>query len=187
MGHTHSVSRKNISQRKFIRIISLSVCLSIFIFGASGCGDSSELLDLALGPTGRKPIDVSRTGVNNFFVDPQFGNVQQQFSEIKNTLGLKFVRVLFAWTDSVQPSPNRDPGFGLFDQIIDSIPPGVDVLIVLSHTPSWMTNPANWVDGNPRKTWVEKWVRPTVNRYKGRGGIVGWEVWERTRHSYRAF
>ncbi len=163
-------------RRKFISRNLFALAIAFFpIFGA--CSDAKDLIDLAIDPPGRKPIDVARTGVNNFFVDRQFGSVPQQFDEIKNTLGLKFVRVLFAWTDSVQRSPNVEPGFGLFDQILDNVPPGVDVLIVLSHTPSWMANPANWIDGDPRKTWVEKWVRPVLNRYKGRGGIVGWEVW----------
>lgn len=155
----------------FFLTLCFSLCVSML-----ACTDAKELLDLALNPPGRHPVDQSRVGVNNFFVDSEFGSIKQQYREIKDTLGLKFVRVLFAWTDAVQPSPNSPANYSFYDQIMANVPPGVDVLIVLAHTPSWMTDPANWIQGNPRLTWIEKWLKPTVRRYASSGGITGWEV-----------
>ncbi len=158
----------------------ISYIISAFLFASAfiSCGsDAADLAQIALNPPGRKTIDRSMVGVNNFFVHPEFGSISEQYSEIRDTLGVKFIRVLFAWTDDVQPSPNTPPNYGFYDDIIDAAPPGVDILVVLSHTPSWMADPANWVGGNPRTTWTEKWLKPTVSRYAGHGRIVGWEVW----------
>ena len=160
--------------------LPLHCCLAALmaIMGVAACSsDSSDLVELAFDPPSRKPIDRSLVGVNNFFVNPEFGTIPQQFSEIRNTLGVKFVRVLFAWSDDVQSSPDTAPNYSFYDDIINAIPGDVDVVVVLSHTPNWMSNSANWIDGNPRKTWVERWLRPTVARYAGRRGIIGYEIW----------
>ena len=145
---------------------------------SSACtSDGDELLELALDPPSRKSIDRSRTGVNNFFVNSEFGSIQSQYSEIRNTLGLRYVRVLFAWTNAVQPSPNAAPDYNFFDNILANIPSGVDVLITVVHTPDWMNDPANWIDGDPRKTWVDLWLRPTVARYAATPGVLAWQIW----------
>jgi len=158
------------------RLIRNIFIATLLTFGA--CSDADELLDLALDQPSRKPIDVNKTGVNNFFVNRQFGNTNAQFKEIRDTLGLKYVRVLFAWGDGVQPTPNSERFYGFFDEIAGAIPPGVEVTVVLAHTPSWMARPANWgPEGNPRLTWVREWLRPTVRRYAGTPGITAWEVW----------
>lgn len=142
-----------------------------------GCGsDASDLLDVTLNPPDRKPIDPDRTGVNNFFVDSQFGDISTQAHTIRDTLKLHFVRVLFAWTSDVQSSPDADPNYSFYDSILDNIPSGVDVLVVLSHTPNWMTDSNNWIGGDPRETWVQRWLKPTVQRYAGNGKIIGYEI-----------
>lgn len=156
----------------------LLVALLLALVALPGCSsDTKELIELETNPPSRKPIDVSRTGVNNFFVDRAFGTIPQQYREIRDTLGLRYVRVLFAWSDEVQPSFNTPPDYNFYDDIIANIPAGVDVLITVAHTPSWMSTPSNWIDGDPRKTWVEKWLRPTVARYANRPGIIGWQIW----------
>lgn len=142
-----------------------------------GCNDAKELVDLGLDPPERKPIDVGRTGVTDFFVDREFGTVEQQYAEIRDKLGLRHVRVLFAWTDAVQPTPSSPVNVGFFDQIISSAPPGVDILVTVAHTPSWMADRANWVTGDPRSTWIELWFKPLVQRYGSAGQITGWEIW----------
>lgn len=123
-----------------------------------------------------QPIDISEMGVNNFFVDSQFGTIDQQYADIEDNLGLHYVRVLFAWSDQVQPTPTSPLDYSFYDNILAGIPAGVDVLIILVHTPAWMSDSANWVDGDARKTFVEKWVTPTVQRYANNTGVVGWEV-----------
>jgi len=164
--------------KKSLSISLLALALGIF-FSACGSGDDLEdLVDLAIDPPERRQIDVSRTGLNNFFVDPQFGNIPQQFSDIRDNLGIRSIRVLMAWSNEVQGSPGDAAFYGFYDAIINSIPAGVDVVVVLAHAPDWMGNSANWtVNGNPRDTWIENWLRPTVSRYAGNGRIVGWEVW----------
>ncbi len=151
----------------------MAVCLLSF----AACTDAGELLDLALDSPSRKPIDRSRLGINNFFVDREFGTIEEQFLEIRDKLGINSVRILVAWTDGFQPTPTSQPVYGFFDDIVTSIPAGMDVIIVLAHTPSWMSNPDNWIQGNPRVTWVERFYRPTVRRYGRLPGVLGFEVW----------
>ncbi len=155
-----------------------SALLFLLLFSQLACtSEVRELIDLALDPPSRQPIDQSRTGVNNFFVDPEFGSTESQFLEIRDTLRLNYVRVLFAWTNEVQPTPDSIPDYNFYDSIVERIPPGVDILVTLVHTPDWMADPANWINGDPRATWVERWLRPTVERYAGTPGIIGWQVW----------
>ncbi len=157
--------------------------LYLIIFSLASCsdagdiGDVENLIDLALDEPSREPVDTSRVGVNNFFVDREFGTIGQQYSDINNNLGLNFVRVLFAWTDPIQPTPNSPINYSFYDDIMNNVPAGVDILIVLVHTPAWMTDPANWENGNPRATWVNRWLTPTAQRYGGNGRVIGFEVW----------
>jgi hypothetical protein len=148
--------------------------LSLSLFG---CSDAEDALDSVLDPPDRQEISKDTTGVNNFFNQPQFGSIEAQANEIRSTLGLRFVRVLFSWNDQVQSGPNAAKNYSFYDDILDQVPQGSDVLIVLAHTPGWMADPANWNEGDPRRTWVEQWLTPTVRRYAGRRGIIGWEVW----------
>ena len=139
--------------------------------------DSGGLLDLAFNPPGRKPIDRSTVAVNNFFVNPEFGSIQGQFADIVGNLKITRIRLLFAWTDGVQPSPGSSLNYSFYDSIISQVPPGVQVVLVLAHTPSWMTNSANWTSGgNPRTTFVDRWVTPTVKRYANVAGVEAYEV-----------
>jgi len=152
---------------KFIGILLVLFC---------SCGDAGQLIDIALDPPSRKPIDKSIVGVNNFFVNSEFGSIQEQYNDINSNLGLKYYRVLFAWTDDVQPSPTSPLNFSFYDQIAINIPAGAEVLVVLTHQPSWMANPANWTSGDVRSTWVDRFLKPLVSRYGNVNGIVGFEI-----------
>lgn len=153
------------------------VCFILFLSLLIGCGSSvDDALDLAEGPE-RKPIDTSRLGVNAFGNDMRFGSPASQYRDIRDTLGLSFVRVLFNWDDDTQASPGSSLFYGFYDEIIDSVPSGVDVLIVMTGLPSWMVNPASWVDGNPRITFVERFVKKIVQRYGTRGRIIAFQIW----------
>lgn len=163
----------------------LALFLPLLLLAGQGCSDvkdAVEALELELDKPERRPIDKSRMGLNNFFNNSASGSISQQFGDIAGKLGVRYVRVLFAWTNEVQPSPQSAPNYSFYDSVINSIPPGVDVLIVLTHTPDWMVNPANWINGNPRATFVERWLRPTVRRYARRGGIVGYQVFNEPDH-----
>lgn len=169
-----SLSRPLSAVRRAFAALAVLLGSAAFIFGCSS--GTEDLLGIALDPPSRKPIDTSIMGVNNFFIHPEFGSIPEQFADIQRNIRLRHVRVLFAWTDDVQPTPDSEPSYGLYDDIVAAIPPGVDVLVVLTHQPQWMADPSNWINGNPRQTWVERWLKPTIARYRGTPGIVGWEI-----------
>lgn len=150
--------------------------IALLLFFLCSCGEAGDLLDIALDPPSRKPIDKSIVGINNFFVNNEFGSISEQYTDINSNLGLKFYRVLFAWTDDVQPTPSSPLNFSFYDQIALNIPAGADVLVVLTHQPSWMADPANWTSGNARSTWVDRFLKPLVARYGSVPRINGFEI-----------
>lgn len=144
---------------------------------ATACG-SSDLLDLAFDPPEPKPLDISKVALNSFFANREFGTIGEQYNDITNTLGIRKLRILLPWTDGVQPTPDSALNYSFYDSILSQVPAGVEVVIVLAHTPSWMSDSSNWgFGGNPRTTFVERWVRPTIQRYAGSRGINAWEIW----------
>jgi hypothetical protein len=153
----------------FLLLISL-------LFSFQSCSDSRDLLSLALSPPGREPLQRELIGVNNFFVDREFGTIREQYQDISQNIGIKFIRVLFAWSDGVQPTPNSLPNYSFYDDIAANAPPDVDLLIVISHAPTWFTNPGTWVDPNPRRAWIEQWLKPTVERYRNSPRVIGFEI-----------
>lgn len=156
-----------------MRILSALLCVLMI-----GCNSSSvdDAIDLIEGPS-RKTIDTTRMGVNAFANDSRFGSIGSQYREVRDVLGLSYVRILFAWNDAVQSSPGAAPNFSFYDDIADGLPSGVRALVVITGLPSWMSDPANWIDGNPRTTFVELWVRPVVQRYGANARIEGFQIW----------
>ncbi len=151
------------------------IILSFFL--ACDSSGVKDAIEQGLNPPSRKPIDTTRMGVNAFVNEPAFGSISAQFREVKNTLALSYVRVLFNWSDGVQPTPGAALNLGFYDAISSALPSGIDALVVLTGLPSWMSNPANWIDGNPRKTFVENFVKPVLQRYAGNGRIIGFQIW----------
>lgn len=164
------------SVRSYFRRVTQTLVAFAVALALNGC-DTGDLLDLALDPPSRKPIDPSIVGVNNFFVNDGFGTIDEQYADVQRNLRLKYVRVLLAWTDGVQPTPTSPLNFSFYDEVLRRIPPGVEVNIVLAHTPSWMTRSENWVAGNPRRTYAVKWVRPVAARYRNNGRVTSIELW----------
>jgi hypothetical protein len=162
-------------------MIFKKTCLYLLAFmlisSISACSDAKDLISLALSPPGREPIQKELVGVNNFFVNQQaFGSINQQYQDITGNLGIRYIRVLFAWSDEVQPSPGAAPNFSFYDAIASQAPPGTELLVVVAHTPSWFTNPGNWADPNPRRAWLEQWFKPVVQRYRNSPAIAGFEI-----------
>jgi Glycosyl hydrolase catalytic core len=135
---------------------------------------SSKFLDF-IAP--RKPLQRALLGVNAFANDPRFGTIRAQFQEVRSTLGLRHVRILFAWNDQVQPRAEAPPFFGFYDELAKSLPPGLRATVVVTGIPSWMADARNWIDGNPRATYVEKWVKPIVSRYRENAQITAFQFW----------
>jgi len=159
------------------------VCIAVLLLELFGTVDALQATPVSspeprfrinLLPKGK--IDTTRLGVNAFANDLRFGTVRQQYLEVRNTLKLRHVRVLFAWNDQVQPSPNSAPNFSFYDEIANSLPTGVEAIVVLTGLPSWMKDSRNWVDGNPRKTFVQLWVQAVVSRYSKSRAITAWQI-----------
>lgn len=153
--------------------------LSLFLVAAlSACNSSSfsDAVDLIEGIP-RKDIDTTRLGTNAFVNDPRFGSPNSQFLEVRDTLRLGFVRVLFAWNDAVQPGHNRTPNFSFYDDIINAVPTGLDVVVVITGVPSWMSEAGNWKEGNPRTTFVDNWALKVFQRYGTNPRIIAWQIW----------
>lgn len=160
-----------------LSLLSLLLILTSLLAACSDdVDDLRDLADLEQNPPQRQAIDTSRMGVNAFFNTAGFGTTPQQFAEIRDTLHLDKVRVLFAWTDGVQRGPGVAPDFGFFDSIIDAIPPDVDILVTVAHTPGWMGNSANWSNPDPLQTWVDLWLTPLLQRYGNDPRIIGWQI-----------
>jgi hypothetical protein len=162
----------SLSRSFTIRVTSLLLSAGLFLSACSAAKDALESVDVP-----RKTIDVSILGTNAFASDLRFGSTAAQLREVRDELGLNHVRVLFAWTDAVQPTPSSPLNLGFYDEVAASIPAGVDALVVLTGAPGWMANSANWSGGNPRRTFVEEFVAPIAERYAGNSKIVGYEVW----------
>jgi hypothetical protein len=131
----------------------------------------------------RKQIDTSIMGVNAFVNDARFGTIGEQFLEVKNTLRLNYVRVLFAWNDDVQPSPTAAPNFSFYDDIAAKLPNGTRAIVVLTGLPSWMSDPKNWAGGTARTAFVRQWVRKVAARYSRNRRITGYQIWNEPNDS----
>lgn len=149
-----------------------------FTLIASGCNSSEvkKAVDIANGVP-RKTIDTDILGINAFGNDNRFGSPASQYNEVRSTLRLQFVRILVQWDSNSQPSKGSPATFGLFDQLVASIPGDVDALLVLTGTPSWMNNPNNWTGGDPRATFIDEWVKPAVARYGSNPRVIGFQIW----------
>ncbi len=154
------------------------LCFGLMLAVLSCCNASSvsDAIDLAEGIP-RKDIDASTLGTNAFVNDTRFGSPNAQFLEIRDTLRLGFVRVLFNWSDAVQPRPGANPNFSFYDDILAAVPSGLDVLVVVTGVPSWMSNSGNWKENNPRTTFVDNWALKVFDRYSGNPRIIGWQIW----------
>lgn len=125
----------------------------------------------------REEIDTSIMGVNAFANEAAFGSIRQQLQEVKSTLRLKYIRVLFAWDDNVQPTPTSRINFSFYDDIVRNIPRGTHALVILTGVPSWMNDARNWSSGSARQTFVNRWVKKVVRRYLRKGRIKAFQIW----------
>lgn len=159
---------------------SLKTLLLLVLIVLSACSSDTleELEDLLdAEQVDREAIDVSRMGVNAFGNKPAFGSVCEQYQDVATNLGLRFIRMQINWNDDIQSSPTASQDFSFYDELVGCIPDGVDALLVVEGLPSWMSNPSNWIDNNPRLTFVNLWFQEVVNRYRSNNKIVGFQVW----------
>jgi hypothetical protein len=159
---------------RIYRLLLISFLLQVII----GCNSSEDLdaaLDLIDGVP-RKSIDRSILGINAFANDSQFGTPNEQFRQVRDSLKISRVRILFAWNEQVQPTPSIPPDFSFYDSILRGLPENMRALVVLTDVPSWMQDSSNWIEGNPRINFVEQWVKPVVARYSRNPKIEGFQI-----------
>jgi len=151
------------------------LCATCFISPALAAPPAEYRTEPAIFP--REAINKKKLGLNAFVNDQRFGSIKSQFTEVKRTLGIRHVRVLFAWNDAIQSAPNSAQNFSFYDDIIRDAPRRMKILVILTGLPSWMSDSENWIDGNPRKTFVQKWVRSVISRYRRKRKIIAWQIW----------
>lgn len=163
----------NILSRLVVALLLVSCDSSSFQDVVDDVREGVDLLD----GVPRKSIDTTRLGTNAFANDQRFGTPAGQLTEVRDVLRLSYIRVLFAWSNEVQPFPESEPNFGFYDEILRSVPSGLDVLIVVTAIPSWFHSNAYWDDGNPRSTYVRLWVAKLLARYGHHPSVVGFQFW----------
>lgn len=152
---------------------------------ACNSSDIKDAIDLADGVP-RKTINTDTLGVNAFANDVRFGTPSSQFQEVQSTLRLRFVRILVQWDSKAHPRKGEAPNFSFFDSIIGAIPGGLDALLVVTGAPDWMSDSNNWTGGDPRRTYVEEWLRPVVRRYSSNSRVIGFQIWNEPNQDSQA-
>ena len=154
----------------------LLAAISLLSISACNSGGLQDAIDIIDGVP-RKTINTDILGVNAFANDGRFGSAAQQFNEVRSTLRLRFVRILVNWDSLAQPSKGSPADFSFFDSVIGALPGGLDALLVVTGAPDWMSNSANWTDGDPRKTFIQEWFAPAVRRYASNSRVIGFQIW----------
>lgn len=165
-----------------VAIFSLALLLPTLLLGCNSddvaevTDNLDDVLDVADGVP-RKNIDRSRLGINAFAPDARFGFPAEQFNEVRSTLGIRWIRLLFNWNSGVQPTPEAPLNLSFYDELIAALPSDCRAIIVLADLPDWMSSSTNWVGRNPRRTFAEKFVRPIAEAYGSNPKVEGFQVW----------
>lgn len=120
------------------------------------------------------PVLKSYYGVNCFFNQSLFpsNNLKRQGDDIRNTLNLKFVRVLFNWNDGVQKSKASPIDFSFYDSIIQTCTDSsLNALIVINGFPQWLKN-----EQSSFLTEYIKYCQQIIERYKNNPHVIGWQI-----------
>lgn len=150
-----------------------------------GCGSGGDFEEVSRSAAVSFPQS-SWFGLSAFANDPRFGSIPSQFLEVQQKLRVDKVRILLDWNDQVQPDPSLPPYFHFYDQIIDGLPPGMEALVILTDVPSWMHDSANWDNGDPRATFVNRWASVVMERYATVKAITAWEIWNEPDDGHRS-
>lgn len=156
--------------------LAVLVLLGVVILPGCDSSDVDALTDVVEGVP-RKDIDKGLLGINAFANEGRFGTPSQQFSEVKNVLGLSRVRLLYAWNDAVQPSPRAKPDLSFFEYILDGLPADMRAIVVLTDVPAWLGDPSTWISGNPRRNFTEGFLRAFLRRFGSDPRIEGFQIW----------
>jgi Glycosyl hydrolase catalytic core len=122
-------------------------------------------------------------GLNSFANEAQFGSISAQMRETSTILGVRNLRILLAWNDQIQATPKSPIFWSFYDEIVRNIPRRSNALVILTGLPSWMRDPVHWESNDPRKTFVQRWVKPVIERYKSERRISGFQIWNEPNDS----
>jgi len=162
---------------------SFSVVLVGFVLLIlSGCKLKDDVEDLIEKPPPR-PIPLERLGLNSFFNDEIFGSLSYQVQDIFKGLKIRRLRLLKRWDDIASPSPSSPPDFTFLKTVLETLPSSADVLLVTTGIPKWMERPENWIDANPRRTFIEKWFIPLLGFLKNYPVVRSIQVWNEPNDS----
>lgn len=150
--------------------------LSLILLSFLSVGRADELPQRFIEFLPRKEIDLSTLALNAFSNQSVFGSPSQQFKEIRKTLRITRVRLLFAWTEAVQPSPSSSISHGFNNDLIRSLPRGMKAIVVLANMPGWMADRKNWIGGDPVRTYYRRWIKPVVRRFRRKRKIEGFQI-----------
>ena len=131
------------------------------------CAEQTAI-QTALSGTPRPPYE--KMGLTMFPGNRTAGSLSAQMSDIKS-LKVDYIRATFWFDTSYMSSSGAQPSFARFDGIVNAAESaGLDVLPILGYVPNWLEGDPNW-----KTVFINDYVIPVVNRYKGR--VKNWEVW----------
>ncbi len=148
--------------------------LILLVFGA--CLDKEKIESVLKDPP-RKELPRSKLGINAFFNDSRFGTIKNQADDVTKNLKFKKIRVLLRWDDKSHPSPKVSPNFTFLDSILREISKNVDIILVTTGLPSWMSDRKNWIQDNPRVSFITYWLDPLLEYVKRAPLIKAVQVW----------
>lgn len=110
-------------------------------------------------------------GLNAFFNTKLFnGSLSEQSNDIRNELGVKHVRVLFHWDNSIQNDKRSKCFFGFYDDILKNLEDDMQALVVLTGVPDWVENEED------KHACFIKYCSEVMERYKDEEKIIGYQI-----------
>jgi hypothetical protein len=130
----------------------------------------------------KRDLDKRLLGLNAFANEPNFGRVEDQYKEAREVLGIKNFRVLFYWSEDMQPNILAPKFYGFYDDIVRSLPRSENIAVVTG-LPLWSLNGDSEVI---IARFLNDYLRPTVRRYRRSSKIKYWQIWnEPNNESFR--
>lgn len=138
--------------------------------------DIIELIKVSIWKPSASDIDKSRFGLNAFFNQPSLGPIDYQAEDIES-MGLKYVRLLFHWNNDTQSSEDSPINFSFYDDIVDALPKHFRAVVVIGGCPSWAS-----LKRDPNKAFIN-YAKAVAERYKDRDVIWGYQIGNETNQN----
>jgi hypothetical protein len=156
----------------FLLFLVALICVDVLSATPPAQPDTRPFIELP-----ENDLDKRKLGISAYVNDSTFGSISQQFQEVRETLGLRHVRILFNWDDNVQATRDTQPDFSFYDDIVDSLPRRTRALVILTALPSWVYDSTQRSSKSPRQLFSRRWIRKVIRRYRRKKKIVGFQIW----------